>query len=174
MDTLPVEILGEIASVSEETYRAIALVSRLFALGLSPGVIVDWQIHFGHSCAITNIRISWRRWNLLHRVDGPADVWSTPSTSCVLITQRWYRNGNLHRIDGPAETLSNGTQCWFRNGVYHRDDGPASIYPDGTQHWCLYGKLHRDGGPALIFPNGRQAWYRNGVLYRDDGIDERS
>lgn len=167
METLPLEILGEIAGVSEESYRAMCLV-RLFALQLNPGAITQWQIHFGYSVEITAEKIKWTRLGKKHRVGGPAEI-STDGT------QRWYYDGKLHRgispeaklrgenDDGPAEIYVNGVQLWYRRGIAHRDDGPAEIHPSGIKLWYCNGQLHRDDGPAMIWSRGKPQWYRHGV-----------
>jgi hypothetical protein len=62
----------------------------------------------------------------------------------------YYKDGNLHRVDGPAIIYSDGshslgcegtqsfrTQIWCQNDKKHRVDGPAIIYSDGTKHWYL-------------------------------------
>lgn len=161
MDTLPVEILGEIASVDVEAYRAMCLV-KLFADSLTADTITNWQIHFGYFVEITAEEITWSYLGKKHRIGYPALIESDGA-------EWWYQHGKLHREDGPAVILPSDTQQWYRNGELHRDGGPAVIYPDGTQRWYQNGKQHRDDGPAEIYYTGSKMWYRHGELHRDDG-----
>lgn len=148
MDSLPVEILGEIAGNSEETYHAIALTMRLFAIGLTPGVIVDWQIHFGHHVKITSKKIQWSRHGKLHRIDGPALI---------------YVYGKFHQVDYNIHSYWWGVHWWYRDGIIHRNGGPAVLYLHGGQRWYRDGKLHRDDGPAEVLDGGTQRWYKDGL-----------
>ncbi len=70
---------------------------------------------------------------------------------------------HLHRLDGPAALWSDGSQVWYLNGLRHRLDGPAVIYAYGTQEWWANGQQHRTDGPAVIYVSGTQEWYVNGV-----------
>jgi len=99
---------------------------------------------------------------LLHRVDGPACIYSDGS-------QKWYKNGELHRDDGPSVILPNGYQEWHQNGRLHRVDGPALIFANGSQRWYKNGLDHREDGPAVIRVDGYKAWYKNGRIHREDG-----
>ena len=49
-------------------------------------------------------------------------------------------NGLLHREDGPAQIWDTGTIAWCLNGRLHREDGPAVIYPNGLMEWYKNGK----------------------------------
>lgn len=51
--------------------------------------------------------------NLLHRVHGPAIIWTCGS-------QEWCYRGKLHRTDGPAVEYSNGHKEWFIDGIFIR------------------------------------------------------
>ena len=73
----------------------------------------------------------------------------------------------LHRNDGPAEIWADGSQFWYKDGKLHREDGPAKIYPDGLQYWFKNNNLHRENGPAAILPDGIKRYYYclNGIEY---------
>ena len=68
----------------------------------------------------------------------------------------------LHRIDGPARIWTDGSREWYLNGKRHRDDGPAVIWSDGHEEWYVHGQRHRVDGPAVIYLNGLQKWWVNG------------
>lgn len=51
---------------------------------------------------------TWRLGGRLHRIDGPARIWSDGATD-------WYQDGRLHRIDGPARDWPDG-EWWYVNG----------------------------------------------------------
>jgi ABC-type proline/glycine betaine transport system substrate-binding protein len=74
----------------------------------------------------------------------------------------WTKGGKLHRVGGPAIIYSNGSGEYWENGLKHRTDGPAVVWADGTQEWCQNGKLHRLDGPAIIYPDGTQEWWVDG------------
>jgi hypothetical protein len=93
-------------------------------------------------------------------------------------SQFWYQNNILHRVDGPAVIYSNGshslgcegtqslrTQIWYQDDKKHRVGGPAVIYSDGTKRWYQNGKLHRENGPAIMYPEGTKRWYWNDVKF---------
>jgi hypothetical protein len=48
--------------------------------------------------------------------------------------------GRLHRLDGPAIVWSNGSKEWHINGKTHRVDGPALIYVEGIRQWYINGE----------------------------------
>lgn len=75
----------------------------------------------------------------------------------------YERNGKLHRMDGPASVYSSGNKEWFVNNRLHRIDGPAIEYADGSKVWYNDGKQHRTDGPAYEWSNGSKEWYLNGV-----------
>ena len=77
----------------------------------------------------------------------------------------WRQNGELHRVDGPAEEYSSGEEWWYQNGKLHRVDGPAVELSNGNKEWCQNGKLHRVDGPALEWSNGDKGWYLEGTRY---------
>jgi hypothetical protein len=56
MDTLPLEILHEIASHDRASYKALLSIP-LFARSLTPGIIVDYKISFGYSIRICSMKI---------------------------------------------------------------------------------------------------------------------
>jgi len=72
------------------------------------------------------------------------------------------KHDQLHRVAGPASIWSDGTQVWYLNGEWHRVDGPAWIYSDGTQTWYLHGRLHCAAGPAVTRVDGRHMWHVQG------------
>jgi hypothetical protein len=59
-------------------------------------------------------------------------------------TQFWLLDGKLHRVDGPAVIWTNGNQFWYFRGKKHREDGPAIIWADGFQDWYLNGKQYTE------------------------------
>jgi len=83
-------------------------------------------------------------------------------------TQLWRVNGQLHRIDGPAFIWTDGSQEWWVRDQQHRLAGPAIIRADGTQAWCENGQLHRIDGPAVIHADGTQAWWVCGQEITDE------
>lgn len=111
MDTLPVELLHEIASNDIEAYRTMLAVP-LFARSLNPGIITDYKIHFGYSVRIKKATTEWYKDGKLHRADGPA-------IESPLGDKEWLINGVHHRVDGPAIEYSDGTICWYHRGEYH-------------------------------------------------------
>jgi hypothetical protein len=46
----------------------------------------------------------------------------------------------LHRLDGPAAVFSNGNKFWYVNGEVHRLDGPAAEYANGCKSWYINGE----------------------------------
>jgi hypothetical protein len=74
----------------------------------------------------------------------------------------WYQHGQVHRVGGPAAIWTDGTQYWRLHDQLHRADGPAIIYTNGHQRWYQHDQLHRADGPALIYPDGSSAWYVQG------------
>ena len=54
--------------------------------------------------------------------------------------QMWYLHGQLHRVDGPAAIWSDGRHHWYLHGQCHRVDGPAMIHADGSQRWFVQGQ----------------------------------
>ena len=88
----------------------------------------------------------------------------------------WFSNNVLHRIDGPAEICYNesgiiGEEYWLITGKYNREDGPAIILYSKTgrieqEYWFSINKLHRIDGPAAIKyfyfdDNKEEFWYLN-------------
>jgi len=118
-----------------------------------------------HTISIDGTR-QWKRGGLLHRLDGPAQIYSYGR-------HEYWVNGEMHREDGPAVTDPDGTQMWCHHNMLHRVNGPAFIEPDGTETWYLYDKPHRVGGPAVTYGTGFQAgtqkWYHHGIIHRLDG-----
>lgn len=45
---------------------------------------------------------------------------------------RFYRHGRLHRMDGPADIWSDNDMYWVQYGRLHRTDGPANIWPQAS------------------------------------------
>jgi hypothetical protein len=84
--------------------------------------------------------------------------------------KKWYKEGKLHRLDGPAIIYSSGLKYWYKEGKIHRDDGPAIESPKGTKEWCVEGKLHRLDGPAIEFPNERKEWWIEDKLYSPEKL----
>ena len=137
MDTLPVELLHEIASHDQAAYRAL-LAIPLFARSLNPGVIVDYKIAFGFD------------------IDIFLDQYRQGCTG-------WFWYNGYHRIDGPAFECENGDKEWWINGRRHREDGPAIEWWYGRTEWYRNGKLHREDGPAIEGPYITGEWWMNGI-----------
>ena len=95
---------------------------------------------------------------LLHRVDGPAVIYTVGDDDMRHGRKEWYLNGQLHRVDGPAID-DKQQKRWYLNGQRHRTDGPAIEYTDGWKEWWVNGQLHREDGPAMICPDFR--WLGN-------------
>ena len=74
----------------------------------------------------------------------------------------------LHRVNGPAEVYSDGTKAWYQDGLLHRIGGPAFEYANGTQLWMVNGNYHRTDGPAVVYANGMQSYWLNGVPVNED------
>ena len=55
-------------------------------------------------------------------------------------SEHWYQNGVLHRLDGPANEWSTGDKYWYQNDELHRLDGPAIEWSDGYKYWFIEGK----------------------------------
>lgn len=75
---------------------------------------------------------------------------------------KWFK---LHRINGPACIYSGGYHSWYQNGLLHRTDGPAIIWPDKDSFWYQNDKLHRIDGPAIEWTSGGKEWYLNDNQY---------
>ena len=88
----------------------------------------------------------------------------------------WLMDNKLHRLDGPAVIYSDGYQEWFVDDKLHRLDGPAAIYvygSNGTQVWCVNDKRHRLDGPAIIYSDGTQMWFVDGKKYTEQEFNEK-
>lgn len=60
-----------------------------------------------------------------------------------MIKEKHVVNGLLHRVDGPAIIYTNGPQAWYHNGEVHREDGPAITWGDTkiySNHGYLHNK----------------------------------
>lgn len=181
---LPVEVLHRIAAESPQSYRALLSLPP-FARSLSPGIIAEYKIHFGHEIKIDRDCVQWCYRGVVHRLDGPAvefidsaEDWyslhpyGARQGSSKITGKLWYQNGTLHRLDGPAVEYPDGGYCWYKNGHLHRDDGPAIKYANGSNEWYRDGERHRLWGPALEYKEiGCRAWYLYGrkIYSRCDG-----
>ena len=56
--------------------------------------------------------IEWRRWDQLHRLDGPAVQVYERQPDCV----SYHQNNVLHRIGGPADVSRRGVKAWYERG----------------------------------------------------------
>jgi hypothetical protein len=54
--------------------------------------------------------------------------------------KEWRFIGKLHRIDGPAIIYSDGEKRWVIENRLHRIDGPAVEYTDGSAGYWYNGK----------------------------------
>jgi antitoxin component YwqK of YwqJK toxin-antitoxin module len=81
---------------------------------------------------------------ILHREDGPAEIWRYQSGSVEY--EMWCKEGECHRDDGPAWIAywvdgSVKSEIWYKNGDRHREDGPSLIWykdkgnADDIQYW---------------------------------------
>lgn len=62
------------------------------------------------------------------------------NTTAENVKTKYYQNEQLHRLDGPAVMWSNtGDQMWYAYGELHRIDGPAVILGEHCE-WHLYGR----------------------------------
>lgn len=76
----------------------------------------------------------------LHREDGPAIRYTTPSWQGARVEQYWYQVDLLHREDGPAvENLYEKT--WYQYGRMHRTNGPARMQGNNLENH----EYHVDG-----------------------------
>lgn len=111
-----------------------------------------------------------RNKNILHKVDGPAVVWSDGSCE-------YFQNGIIHNENGPAlveKTSSYTRSLWYVNGNLHREDGPAleHVTQNGDKNYYEYwvdGKKHRTDGPTVIHPSKTEIWYFENKIERVDG-----
>jgi hypothetical protein len=78
----------------------------------------------------------------------------------------------LHRLDGPAIVWSNGDKGWYVNGKRHREDGPAIEWANGNKEWYVNGKLHRTDGPAIENANGYKEWYVDGKAMTEEEFNK--
>ena len=70
-------------------------------------------------------------------------------------TKRWFKNGVLHRVAGPAVVFSNGETQWWVNGKIHREDGPAIEWNNGLKRWYWNGEGYTKEEYVLLqFTNG--------------------
>ena len=82
--------------------------------------------------------------------------------------------GQLHRVHGPAVIWTDGTTSWWLNGKRHRDHGPAVIWAGGgSKSWYQNGLLHRTDGPAIESPSYGRYWYLNGEHLTEEEFNER-
>jgi len=114
---------------------------------------------------------SWRWWwrGLPHRDDGPA-VHQLGEDG--LWWDQWMQHGEVHRDgDLPATIRSDGERAWWWRGKNHRDgDLPAAIRADGSLEWVQHGQHHREGDrPAKISPDGTRTWCYRGECHREGG-----
>jgi hypothetical protein len=155
MDTLPVELLHEIAAYDKESYQAMLSIP-LFARSLTPGIVVDYKISFGYNVTIKE----------------------SPKGHKYI---RWTLNGMCHREDGPAVEWAYGRKEWWLNGKRHRKDGPAIEWCHSkewctSKEWWLNGKRHREDGPAVEYSAVYKTrfglydgWWKNGKPCRTNG-----
>ncbi len=95
MEKLPIDVLEIIAVYSGVSgWLAMVQVCRKF------GRLGEGQRKVNIIKKLTEVRsddtkIEYRINNILHRIDGPARIWSDG-------TQVWFYKGRKHRTDGPA------------------------------------------------------------------------
>lgn len=113
-----------------------------------------------------------------HRIDGPALISFYENGDISL--QEWYENGLLHRLDGPASVYTdvdnNTVELWMVNGRRHRVGGPAVIINKKnyySEEWFEHGIIHRLDGPAYTcVQNGVteiEQYFKNGAYHRVNG-----
>jgi len=95
MENLPIDVLEIIAGYCGVAgWLSLVRVSRKF------GRLAVGQRKINIIKRLTDVRcddtkIEYRINNILHRIDGPARIWSDG-------TQVWFYKGRKHRTDGPA------------------------------------------------------------------------
>lgn len=102
LDSLPLELLHEIAQDSEPAYKALTLAYPRFARAVTPILRIDYMIGFGHGVHIKDNFIVWTH------------------------------NGKIHRRGNPAIINAVGDKFWYLSGVRHRGNGPAIIHTNGS------------------------------------------
>lgn len=147
-----------------------------------------------YAAVIDNNGLSWYRYGVKHRSDGPAYIdnaygdytWYTNGViHCDAdipakqdkdyhgkIRIQYYKHGKLHRLNGPAVITDNSKFEWYFEGQLHRIGAPAVQSPASTSwHQIIDGKsvLHRTDGPAIIQYNGTMHWYQFGEKHRQYG-----
>jgi hypothetical protein len=136
MDTLPLDLLYEIARADVDVFIALAKTIRVFALDLLAGGnqagMYKWH---GYTYRWLENRLDICRLGVLDNPVGPARVYYSGDTE-------WYKNGVLHRVGGPAIKHGRLTK-WYFEGNLHREDGPA-IGDNYNGSWYKHGRLHRD------------------------------
>ena len=85
----------------------------------------------------------YKQYDLMHREDGPARIWSC---GC----KEWFVDNERHRMDGPAVRNCSGQEEWYYENELHRINGPARVFGNGREEWYRHGVLHRVGGPAVV------------------------
>jgi hypothetical protein len=68
-------------------------------------------------------------------------------------------NGELHRLDGPAIVWSGGSKFWYINGEYHRLDGPAIERVDGSKEWWVEGKKYSEDSTMVQLIKAKRKRY---------------
>ena len=58
-------------------------------------------------------------------------------------TKEWWVDDKLHRVGGPALVWSGGAKEWWVDDKRHRDDGPAIIWANGSKEWWVKGICRR-------------------------------
>ena len=90
-------------------------------------------------------KFEWRdNQGLLHRTDGPAEVFMYSNSTRDVIILKYFVHGKKHRDSrqGPAEHGNTGGVRYYENDVLHRLDGPAVILLDGKEkEWWECGAL---------------------------------
>ena len=77
----------------------------------------------------------------------------------------YNEHDQLHRIDGPAIIWSDGGADWYINGSRHRTDGPAVIGSDGDQYWYIHGnQLTEEQFNDIIQDEEHLNWYLLQIL----------
>jgi hypothetical protein len=171
---LPFDVLGVIAQVSIDAYRALLSLPRFARASLSSdhqyryrcchlvheinddydGTVHQWVLPYGRKLD-----------KICHKLDGPSRY--RYDTNGIRIYECWYCFGSYHRNLSSDGKLSPACTSWYDNGRVkmerwysygqpHRLDGPASIQyaTDGgiyRQKWYVYGHLHRMDGPAIVY-----------------------
>lgn len=163
---LPLEILHEIAKVSENAYNGMLSIPR-FGRSIKPGVMANYMVHFGYSVEITKDSVTWKKCDKNHT------VWD--STPNVIINFRkkfkvfkWFKNGVPYRVyDRPNEVR----YVWCVDNSYNVTRTIRTlkwIDSEGVKH-------HLNKPAVVVYSGGKlqsKQWWTNGIQTKVMCYDE--